>query len=107
MWGTRFPNWMTCATLRNGKMENCLRPVAEVKSELQALKLDTFLFDLGGVLVNDLDLNYDTSIRIFKMLGKRAFTLWRVTVLESKLWASIEENPLTIRGKCFKKRIQV
>src|SRR5438132_6914274 len=74
MWGTRFPNWMTCATLRNGKMENCLRPVAEVKSELQALKLDTFLFDLGGVLVNDLDLTYDTSIRIFKMLGKRAFT---------------------------------
>ena len=55
-------------------MENCLRPVAEVKSELQALKLDTFLFDLGGVLVNDLDLNYDASIRIFKMLGKRAFT---------------------------------
>ncbi len=56
------------------KWKNCLRPVAEVKSELQALKLDTFLFDLGGVLVNDLDLNYDTSIRIFKMLGKRAFT---------------------------------
>jgi len=78
-----------------------------MNSEVHAVKLDTFLFDLGGVLVNDLDLNYDTSIRIFKMLGKRSRTLWRVTVLESKLWASIEENPLTIRGKCFKKRIQV
>jgi len=33
--------------------------------------LDTFLFDLGGVLINDLDVNYETSIRIFEMLGKR------------------------------------
>ena len=45
-----------------------------MNSEVHAVKLDTFLFDLGGVLVNDLDLNYDTSIRIFKMLGKRGFT---------------------------------
>jgi beta-phosphoglucomutase-like phosphatase (HAD superfamily) len=35
---------------------------------------DTFLFDLGGVLVDDLDLNYATSIKIFEMLEKRHVT---------------------------------
>ncbi len=38
-------------------------------------EFDTFLFDLGGVLVNDLRLNYDVSIRIFKMLGKRRLSM--------------------------------
>lgn len=48
--------------------------LAKAKSGLFDAKLDTFLFDLGGVLVNDLDLNYDTSIRIFRMLGKDDIT---------------------------------
>ena len=39
-----------------------------------AMKWDTFLFDLGGVLVDDFALNYNTSNRIFRMLGKRDIT---------------------------------